>query len=214
MDFDFDTLDLVQVQVANKYLSGETATWGEGDWNGAPGGQPGNPPPGDGVFDPLDIIAALNEGIYLTGKYSAIADGGETGDGQTSVGYDVATGELWVDGPAATQLSSISVSSAAGVFTGDPAQNLGGSFDNDSDDNVFKATFGTSFGSLSFGNVAPPGLAKEFLLNDLTVIGSLQGGGGLGEVDLIYVPEPAAGWLLAVGGSLVILILRRPRPAH
>jgi hypothetical protein len=33
-DLAFDQLDLVQVQVANKYLTGELATWGEGDWNG------------------------------------------------------------------------------------------------------------------------------------------------------------------------------------
>ena len=38
----------------------------------------------------------------------------------------------------------------------EPAQNLGGSFDNDADNNIFKATFGSSFASLSFGNVAQP----------------------------------------------------------
>ena len=209
MDFDFDTRDLVQVQIANKYLSGEPATWGEGDWNGGPGGQPGDPPAGDGVFGPLDIIAALNAGKYLTGPYAAVVDGGQAGDGQTSVGYDVATGELWVDAPAGTDLTSVNIDSAAGVFTGDAAANLGGSFDNDSDDNIFKATFGSSFGSLSFGNVAQAGLSKEFVLNDLTVVGSLQGGGGLGDVDLIYVPEPATCLLLVLGASLVILRSRR-----
>ena len=30
-DFDFDQLDLIQVQVAAKYLTGQPATWGEGD---------------------------------------------------------------------------------------------------------------------------------------------------------------------------------------
>ena len=40
MDLDFDQLDLVRVQVAAKYLTGQTATWGEGDWNGAPGENP------------------------------------------------------------------------------------------------------------------------------------------------------------------------------
>ena len=44
----FDQLDLVQVQIAAKYLTGQAATWGEGDWNAAPGGKPGSPPPGDG----------------------------------------------------------------------------------------------------------------------------------------------------------------------
>jgi hypothetical protein len=69
MDYDFDQLDLVKVQVANKYLSGQPATWGEGDWDGAPGGAPGDPPAGDGVFNQTDIIAALNAGKYLTGPY-------------------------------------------------------------------------------------------------------------------------------------------------
>ena len=79
MDLDFDTLDLVKVQIAAKYLTGQAATWGEGDWDGAPGGSPGSPPQGDGVFSQLDIIEALNAGKYLTGPYAAIATGGVPG---------------------------------------------------------------------------------------------------------------------------------------
>jgi hypothetical protein len=76
MDCDFDQIDLVQVQVAAKYLTGQPATWGEGDWNGAPGGSAGDniPPPGDGQFNQLDIVAALGAGKYLQGNYCA--DGG------------------------------------------------------------------------------------------------------------------------------------------
>ena len=65
---------------------------------------------------------------------------------------------------------------AAGIVTDVPAQNLGGSFDNDSNSNV-QATFGNSVGSLSFGNVAQMGLSEDFVANDLTVVGSLAGGG-------------------------------------
>jgi hypothetical protein len=197
-DLDFDQLDLVRVQVAAKYLSGQAATWGEGDWDGAPGGEPGNPPPGNGFFDQLDIIAALSGGKYLLGPYAAIQDGGVAGDGQASVSYNATTGEVAVDAPTGLELTSINIDSAAGIFTGEAAMNLGGSFDNDADDNVFKATFGGSFGSVSFGNVAQTGLAKDFILNDLSVVGSLNGGGSLGDVDLIYVPEPSAGLLLAL----------------
>ena len=88
---------------------------------------------------------------------------------------------------------------------------MGGSFDNDADNNIFKATFGSSFGSLSFGNVAQAGLSKDFVLNDLTVVGSLAGGGDLGAVDLIYVPEPSAMVLLGMGLAGALLAQWRPR---
>jgi hypothetical protein len=204
-DLDFDQLDLVKAQIAAKFLSGQPATWGEGDWDGAPGGAQGNPPVGNGRFDQLDIIAALAPGHYLSGPYAAIRKGGHRGDAQASILYDAATGEVGVDAPAGLQLTSINIDSAAGIFTGNPAQNLGGSFDNDSDNNIFKATFGSSFGSLTFGNVARSGLAKEFVLNDLTVVGSLAGGGALGDVDLIYIPEPTGAVLASV--ALVIFTL-------
>jgi hypothetical protein len=75
MNLQFDQLDLVKVQVAAKYLTGQQATWGEGDWNGAPGGSPGNPPPGDGLFNQQDIIAALAADTYLKGPYDAALSG-------------------------------------------------------------------------------------------------------------------------------------------
>jgi hypothetical protein len=206
MDLQFNQLDLVQVQVAAKYLTGQAATWGEGDWNGAPGGSPGNPPPGNNLFDQMDIIAALNAGTYLQGPYAALATGGSAGDGQTSIGYDARTGEVFVDAPAGARLSSVNIDSASGIFTGDPAEGLGGSFDNDADTNIFKATFGSDFGSLSFGNVAVPGLSEEVVAGDLTVVGSLAGGGALGEVDLVYVPIPEPGSACLVVLGLVSLL--------
>jgi hypothetical protein len=209
-DLDFDQFDLVHVQIANKYLSGQAATWGEGDWNGAPGGNPGSPPAGDGLFDQRDIVAAQQGGVYLTGPYAVIQPNGVSNDSQTSIIYDAATGDVAVDTPAGVELTSINIDSASGIFTGGVALNLGGSFDNDSDTNIFKATFGSSFGSLSFGYVAQPGLPEDFVLNDLSVIGSLEGGGGLGEVDLIYVPEPST-WGLLGNAFVMIILLRRGR---
>jgi hypothetical protein len=204
-NLEFNQLDLVQVQIAAKYLTNQDATWGEGDWDGAPGGSPGNPPSGDGRFNQLDIIAALNANVYLQGPYAALSPGGAVGDGQTSIIYNAATGEVAVDAPAGTELTSVNIDSAAGIFTADPAANLGGSFDNDSDANIFKATFGGSFGSLSFGNVAQTQLAEEVVLADLSVVGSLAGGGDLGNVDLIYVPEPSALLLLLCGVTALVL---------
>lgn len=92
-DLDFDQLDLVQVQQAAKYLTGLPATWGEGDWDGAPGGQPGNPPVGNGFFDQFDIIAAQQQAIYLTGPYATLAGGG--------LSEDFLQQDLAADGPLA-----------------------------------------------------------------------------------------------------------------
>ena len=49
----FDQADVIQVLHAGKYLTGEPATFAEGDWNG------------DGVFSPLDIVAALATGTHV-----------------------------------------------------------------------------------------------------------------------------------------------------
>ena len=141
--------------------------------------------------------------------YGALQPGGSIGDGQTSLVYDAGSGELSVDAPAGAQLTSVNIDSASGIFTGDAAANLGGSFDNDADNNIFKATFGSSFGSISFGNVAQSGLSEEFVRNDLTAVGSIAGGGALGDVDLIYVPEPASAVLLIFGCLLAGAVRRR-----
>ena len=206
-DFDFDQTDLVRVQIAAKYLTDNAATWGEGDWNGAPGGSVEGPPSGNRRFDQNDIIAALAPQHYLTGPYAAIAGGGgAVGDDQTSIGYNPVSGEVFVDATVGVELTSINIDSASGIFIGDAAQNLGGSFDNDADANIFKATFGGSFGSFSFGNVAATGLSQEFVAGDLTVVGSLAGGGELGNVDLVFVPEPS-GLISALCALIALVVL-------
>ena len=212
-DLDFDQLDLVKVQIAAKYLSGGAATWGEGDWNGAPGGTVGNPPAGDGLFNQRDIIAALAADTYLTGPYVAVKQGGTKGDGQTSLVYNAGTGELSVDAPAGKELTSINITSAGNKFIGDKPAALDGAFDNFAADNVFKATFGGSFGSISFSNVLPSGLSETDVAADLSAVGSLAGGGDLGEVDLVYIPEPSTLIITALAtlGMLISVRCNRRR---
>ena len=210
-DLEFNQLDLVQVQIAAKYLTGNPATWGEGDWNGAPGGKQGDPPPGDGQFNQLDIVSALGANIYLTGPYAALAPSGATGDGQTSLVYNAASGELSVDAPAGKDLTSINITSAGGRFIGDKPAALDGAFDNFAADNVFKATFGGSFGSISFGNVLPAQISEADVAADLSAVGSLAGGGDLGNVDLVYIPEPSALVLLGLGLAAAASMIRRRR---
>ena len=203
-DLDFDQLDLVRVQIAGKYLTGEAATWGEGDWNGAPGGQVGSPPAGDGLFDQNDIVASQQTAAYLTGPYAAVRTGGQLEDEQTSLVYHADTGELSVDAPVGTTLTSINISSARNKFIGNKPAVLDGAFDNFAADNVFKATFGGSFGSISFGAVLPAQLSENEVAADLSAVGSLAQGGDLGEIDLVYVPEPSGMLLFAMAAILTI----------
>lgn len=203
-DMDFDPLDLILTLQSAKYLTGEPALWSEGDWDGAPGGEPGNPPVGNGQFDQLDIIAALTAEIYETGPYgpggleppqllTPLHAHGWYWDGQTSIHYCRHTGEVTVDVPAGVNLTSIYIESASGIFLNhQEAWNLQGSFDTHSESGIFKTTFGSSFGSISFGHIARLGLSEAFVANDLMVAGSLEGGGDLGEVDFIgCIPEPS-----------------------
>lgn len=205
-DLQFDQSDLIQVLQAGTYLTGAPSTWGQGDWNGAPGGGRGSPPAGDAVFDQKDVVAALQSAKYLTGAYAAILPGGVDGDEHTSIVYNSRTGEIAVDVPANNELTSINIDSATGIFT---IATYVCPDDCDFDHNIFKATRESSFGDFSWGNAARTGLTEDFVLNDLTVIGSLSGGGQLGDVDLIYIPEPSCVALLAFGALAVIAHFRR-----
>lgn len=72
-DLRFDQIDIIQIAQAGKYLAGLRATWGEGDWDGAPGGIPGLPPPGNGFFDQVDLVSALQGDLYLASPNAADA---------------------------------------------------------------------------------------------------------------------------------------------
>ncbi len=154
----------------------------------------------------LTVLGMLDNGEHL-GPVDLVYIRRVGGTG-TTLYYDPATGEIVIIPPAGLQFTSINLDSASGVFTNEPARGLGGSFDNDSDNNIFKATFGSSFGEMSLGSVAQPGLTPEFLLNDLSIVGSLAGGGALGEVEIILglppiVPEPATFALMGLGLGLL-----------
>lgn len=114
---------------------------------------------------------------------------GEAGDVSFEVGqgsfviYNANTGALRVE--TTTKITTLSVKSKSGIFTGSPAQNLGNAFDVDSDDEIFKID-AAGFSSLSFGNVAQTGLTEAFIRQDIDIEGSPLGGGVLGNRPIRY----------------------------
>ena len=191
-DLDFDQLDLVAVQQSAKYLTGQPATWGEGDWNGGPGGEPGNPPAGDGQFNQFDIIAANLAGNYLQGPYAAVNVGRNTDDGPTFLTGDAKSAQMLVDAAARQGLTSINMTSASGGILGDNPSVVEGAFDVLSANNLIPTTFGDDFGSTSLASVLPVGMNEVDETRGLSAVGSLPVASDLDGLDLIYVPEPSS----------------------
>ena len=73
-DLEFDQHDLIKVLQAAKYLTGQAATWGEGDFDGAPGGRPDSPPAGNGPVRSTGHRRRTGANVYVTGTYAALAD--------------------------------------------------------------------------------------------------------------------------------------------
>lgn len=126
-----------------------------------------------------------------SGVLSSVAEAeAEAGDVTITIGsdtfvvYNSNTGVVRLD--TSTPVTSLEIVSASGIFTGQPAEGLGGTFDVDSDTKLFKLTQNfrptgspIGFGSFSFGAVAQTGLTEEFVQNDLTISGSPEPSGVL-----------------------------------
>jgi hypothetical protein len=209
-DLDFDQVDLVRVQVAGKYLTGEVATWGEGDWNGAPGGTPGHPPQGDGLFNQLDIIAAQHGGAYLAGSYAAIMAEWQEPESQSSSIFKTSPGPLAIEPPSEGDVTSTNTNSASVTFRPEAAQNLTRSFDNESQSNIYDRTFGSGFGSSTLATLGQASVSEQFVEDDVTVFRPLNRPGRLAEEQIVYVvvPEPSGMFLFSI--CLLALAARGP----
>ena len=181
-DYHLDESDFVFAMKAGKYETGDDAEWAEGDWND------------DGLFNSSDHLLVFTSGQYRSGPYSDAAgdpvsdlkplSNGERGD--VTLYYDSTNGDLRVATVGSDALvTTIQIRSASNQFTEDPGNGLAGLFDVDFSTDT-RSFFGPSgHDSYVFRGALPIDMPLDALRSDLTVDGSLFGGGGLGAVRLI-----------------------------
>ncbi|MCA9171498.1 MAG: hypothetical protein KDB23_27710, partial [Planctomycetales bacterium] len=100
--------------------------------------------------------------------------------------HDEATGGFRVQ--TNVPLESLALQSAAGIFTGAPAEHLGGPSDVDTDTQIVRQDE-RGFREFSFGNVVPPGLDPQFVTSDITISGTLLGGQSLEQISFEVIPD-------------------------
>lgn len=115
--------------------------------------------------------------------------GATVGDEIISMVYDPADGSLSLDA-AGKQLTALEVFSTGGLFQGTKPPQAVGLFDLFTNKKLFVLKPTNPMGDEAFGKILPVGLTKEQIAADLIVSGALWPRGGLGTVDLVYVPEP------------------------
>ncbi len=178
-DYYFDDTDFVSTFQFGKFETGEDASWPEGDWSE------------DGVFDSSDFVVAFQAGLYRIGAYDAAAADSPTdglsslstsGAADTTVYYEPSSGGLAI-GTASGDLTTIQLGSSSDSFRDGTVPGL---FDVRVSDRLFWL-HPSGKPVLRFQEALPSGLTESEVLSDLSIDGSLAGGGDLGNVRLELV---------------------------
>ena len=119
---------------------------------------------------------------------------GKLGDGYPSLVYNAQTGDAWV-GESDFWLGSVTIRSDAGIFIEESPTQFELPLGWYTPHEVFM--HGDRSGRIDLGVIAPPGLSKGFLLQDLSVFAVNE----VGEIDFVHlVPEPQVSdvWIVCV----------------
>jgi len=209
LDGRFDFEDLVQIFSTGgpKYSDGDNqnTTWDEGDFDD------------DFDFEFEDLILAFGTyGQYYGdplpyGAEESLAEQGGEAAAEVALVYDARSGNLALES-GGNQLSTIAIESAGEMLlaSAESQSLLGGLADVNSSE-IFGKLDPSGISDLDFGAALPAGLTRAMLADDLTVNGSLVGGGFVGGYSLVYVPEP--GTLALAFAGLILLLLWKQRYA-
>lgn len=156
----------------------------------------------------LAIVAVVLTS-FVSSVQGAISLKGSRDDEIISLIYDPRNGQLDLEG-GGKKLTAIEILSPGAHLTGprpDWEVCIGDCFRGPQ--KVFLLKPGNAaFSELDFGQLVTPRLSAETLANDLIVSGAIFPSGGLGTVDLIYVPEPSS---MILASMFAVYLARRAR---
>ncbi|MBN2474880.1 MAG: hypothetical protein JXB62_09760 [Pirellulales bacterium] len=193
--------DIQDILAANKFGRNVDADWTEGDFDA------------DRRVNGIDIQAILAANLFGRPTPYAATAPGERDDGMVKL--VVVPGEgVYID-TGETTINSYVITSAAGLFTGDPAENLG-LFQEDTDSRLSGSFAYLLSGRHFLGSVL--GLNRQSLagsgdglLGDLAMTYTIQNAPGTYQARLIVVPEPHVVMMLLVGAIGLLPSVRRQR---
>ena len=187
-DGNLDGNDIQRILSELKFNSGEPADWTQGDFDG------------DNDCDGDDIQLILATGLWPTMDYDTIPVVAPP-EGSVDLIVDPATGMVQISADELT-LSGYVIESAAGVFTGQPAENLG-LFVEDTDTRISGNLDLALSGMHDLGAVI--GSQWNVLIEeDLTFTYTIAGSPGIHAGTLVVIPEPGTLVLLALGALCVL----------
>ena len=159
------------------------------------------------------LLSTLMHGVASV-AHGELLPGGSTTDDRISVGYIAATGEVFFETERLHRdLEQLLILSTEGHFSGLPSglELCDAAFCQDTDYRI-EMLGDPYFSAGSYGRVAAKELTEAAVLADWTVQGRFYPSGeplDSSQVDLIYVPEPSGGALLATATIGCAIGIRR-----
>ncbi|MBN2474047.1 MAG: PEP-CTERM sorting domain-containing protein [Pirellulales bacterium] len=195
-------IDIQNILAANKFGQNLEADWTEGDFDN------------NKRVNGLDIQAILAANLFGMQVPYAAMDSGKPGDG--IVDLVVVPGEGLYINTDGVVINSYVLTSAAGIFTGEAASNLG-VFQEDTDGCVSGSFAFALDGEHFLGNVVGPEWqiapgGDVDLSDDLLMTYTIQDTKGTYTARLVIVPEPGTLAMLAAGVVGLWVFWRRRRP--
>jgi hypothetical protein len=197
-DLEINADDIQRILGEARFNSGTPADWSQGDFND------------DRLCTADDIQLILATGLFNRGLYAAGAanqDGAGRNSDPPQATLRITPAGLLID-TQGTTVNGYLLRSAAGVFTGDPAENLG-LLQEDADRQISGQLYFSLSGTHLLGDVIGAEWRGSDLAHDLAMTYTIEGKAGIYAASIV-APEPGIVVMLA-GAAVVVVMAARVR---